>query len=99
MKKTLVILALFGFTVTAAFAQQAAPAGATNVHPRAAIYHCPKCGSSADRAGTCSACKVNLVKEGDYYCPKCYVQSAKSGHCAKCNMDMKQMTSNTNTTK
>ena len=99
MKKLLMILACVSFMATAAFAQQAAPMGATNAKPAAKMYHCPKCGATADKAGTCAACKVKLVKEGDYYCPGCYAQSTKAGHCAKCNMDMKQMTASTNMTK
>ncbi len=100
MKKLLTILACVCFMATAAFAQTGTPAGATNAKPVAAkMYHCPKCNTTADKAGTCAACKVKLVKEGDYYCPGCYAQSTKAGKCTKCNMDMKQMTASTNMTK
>src|SRR5581483_394754 len=96
MKKLLMILACVSFMATAAFAQQAAPVGATNAKPSAAkMYHCPKCGATADKAGMCAKCKVNLVKEGDYYSPACYASSTKAGKCAKCGAEMKQMTAST----
>ena len=96
MKKLLMIAVCGLFMATAAFAQTGTPAGAVAPHAAsAAKYHCPKCGATADKAGTCAKCKVNLVKEGDYYCPGCYATSTKAGKCTKCNMDMKQMTAST----
>ncbi len=85
------------FMASVAFAQTDAPTSPPKPNSKvsnsnAKMYHCPKCGAASDKAGTCSACKVKMVKQGDYYCPGCYAQSTKAGKCAKCNKDMKQMT-------
>lgn len=56
-----------------------------------AIYRCPTCNYSSDKAGECSKDKIALVKVGDYYCPDCYMSQSKPGKCSMCGVEMKKM--------
>jgi hypothetical protein len=90
MKKIVLFVACLGFMASASFAQDA-PKAKTTQAQATAVYVCPKCHATADKAGQCAHCKVAMVKDGDYYCPGCYASSSKPGKCTKCNKDMVKM--------